>query len=210
MTRIIIVFSFLLISCYKSDKELPIFGRKKIVEKTVNGLVIPDTVDHTVSDFKLTNQNGEIITNESFQNSIYIADFFFTTCPTICPVMKSNLLKIHDHFIKNENIKFLSHTINPEYDNIERLNEYSKNLGVSSRKWHFVTGDINYIHDIAKKSYMVTAMEDSREPGGFLHSGTFLLVDTERRIRGVYDGTDELEISKIKNDIRILLKSNVY
>ena len=210
MTRIIIILSFLLISCYKSHKELPIFGRKKIIEKKVNGLVTSDTIDHMVSDFKLINQDGDSISNKSFQNSIYIADFFFTTCPTICPIMKSNLLKIHDHFINNENIKFLSHTINPEYDNVERLNEYSKNLGVSSKKWHFVTGDINYIHEIAKKSYMVTAMEDSKEPGGFLHSGTFLLVDRERRIRGVYDGTDEAEISKIKNDIEILLESIVY
>lgn len=210
MNRSIIILSLLLCSCYKSDKELPIFGRKKIIQKTINGLVISDTVDHRVSDFTLINQDGDTVTNRSFQNDIYIADFFFTTCPTICPVMKSNLLKIYDHFIDNKNIKFLSHTINPEYDKVDILNQYSKNLGVNSNKWHFVTGDISYIHDIAKKSYMVTAMEDSNEPGGFLHSGTFLLVDGERRIRGVYDGTDESEISKIKNDIKILLKSNVY
>ena len=158
----------------------------------------------------LINQEGDTITNKSFQNNIYLADFFFTTCPTICPIMKSNLLKIHDHFIDNKNIKFLSHTINPAYDNVKRLSEYSRNLGVNSKKWHFVTGDLDYIHEIAKKSYMVTAMEDSSEPGGFLHSGTFLLVDGERRIRGVYDGTDESEIPKIKDDIMTLLESNIY
>ena len=102
------------------------------------------------------------------------------------------------------------HTVNPEYDNVDILNKYSKNLGVNSKKWHFVTGDIEYIHETAKKSYMVTAMADSSEPGGFLHSGTFLLVDNKRRIRGIYDGTDKTEISKIKNDIETLLMSDSY
>ena len=124
--------------------------------------------------------------------------------------MKSNLLKIYDHFENQNNVKFLSHTVNPEYDNVDILNKYSKNLCVNSKKWHFVTGDIEYIHETAKKSYMVTAMADSLEPGGFLHSGTFLLVDNKRRIRGIYDGTDKTEISKIKNDIETLLMSGSY
>ena len=210
MKKTVYFLTFLLLSCNSKVQELPIYGRKKIIKKKINGILKTDTLDHTVSDFKFINQDGDTISNNTFQNDIYLADFFFTTCPTICPIMKSNLLKIYDHFENQNNVKFLSHTVNPEYDNVGVLNKYSKNLGVNSKKWHFVTGDIEYVYETAKKSYMVTAMADSLEPGGFLHSGTFLLVDNKKRIRGIYDGTDKTEISKIKNDIETLLMSDSY
>ena len=119
--------------------------------------------------------------------------------------MKNNMIQVYDYFENDSNVKFLSHTINPDYDDVKRLNMYSDNLGVSSDKWHFVTGNIDSIYNIAKKSYMVTTIIDQDEPGGFLHSGTFLLVDKKRRIRGVYDGTDKAEMNKLISDIKILL-----
>ena len=201
----IFLILFLLFSCSNNKEELPIYGRKKISERLVDGKLVYDTIEHTISNFSFLNQNGQIVNNKTFEGSVYIADFFFTSCPTICPIMKNNLMDIYKIFEGNSKVKFLSHTINPSYDNVDKLHSYSKKLGIDNKIWHFVTGDIEKIYEIAKNSYMVTALEDSDEPGGFLHSGTFLLVDSKRRIRGVYDGTDKSEMNKIIDDIKRLL-----
>ena len=187
------------------NKKLPIYGRKEIKEIKINGETLFDTIEHTISNFSFINQEGNIVNNQTFKGSIYVADFFFTSCPTICPIMKTNLLDVYQYFEGNDEVKFLSHTINPIYDNVERLKSYSKKLDVNSNIWHFVTGNIENIYDLAKKSYMVSALEDSNEPGGFLHSGTFLLVDKKIRIIGIYDGTDKSEMKKLINDIKTLL-----
>ena len=197
----------LLYSCNNYTKSLPIYGRPDIIEnKTDNGISY-DTIPHSVEDFQFLNQDSMIVSNLTFSNSIYIADFFFTTCPTICPVMKNNMIKVYEKYIDNSKVKYLSHTINPLYDNVEILSKYSDRLGVDSDTWHFVTGDLDEIYDIAKSSYMVTAIEDKNEPGGFLHSGVFLLVDNNRNIRGVYDGTDMSEVNRLINDIEVLLET---
>ena len=203
-----IAFFLILISmcCSNSNKrDLPIYGRKEIKEILIDEKISYDTIDHKVKDFSFLNQDSLNVDNNTFKNSIYVADFFFTTCPTICPIMKNNMIKVYHYFENESNVKFLSHTINPGFDDVGRLNMYSNNLGVSSNKWHFVTGNIDSIYSIAKKSYMVTTIIDQDEPGGFLHSGTFLLVDKKRRIRGVYDGTDKAEMNKLISDIKILL-----
>jgi protein SCO1/2 len=196
-------------SCTKENNyKLPIYGRKVISEKIINGEKIIDTLDHTISNFSFINQDGKTVNNLTFNNSIYVADFFFTSCPTICPLMKSEMMRVYRKYINEEKIKLLSHTINPEFDTVERLKEFAKKFNVDSNKWHFVTGDINEIYEIGFKSYMVTAAKDSLSPGGFLHSGTFLLVDNNKKIRGVYDGTNKLEVNKLLKDIDILLKEN--
>ena len=188
MRLFITIIILCVLSCSVEKRELPIYGRSEIIETNNDGIISFDTINHTIKAFK-----------------IYIADFFFTTCPTICPIMKNNLLKVYNQFANNENVKYLSHTINPDYDNIFTLKKFSDRLGVNSKIWHFVTGDIDEIYNTAKSSYMVSALQDENEPGGFLHSGTFLLVDQNRNIRGIYEGTDKSEINRLIKDIEILL-----
>lgn len=206
----LLIFSSLflmLMACEKSKQEkLPVFGRKKVVPKEVNGSLKMDTVYHQIADFRFVNQDSMMVTNETFDNKIYVADFFFTSCPTICPVMKTQMLRVYEAFKENDEVMILSHTVDPEYDTVAVLNDYAERLGVSSDKWHFVTGDMDDIYDIGQTSYMTTAMEDENEPGGFLHSGAFILVDKERHIRGIYDGTEPEQVDRLIREIRLLLK----
>ena len=205
--HILLIFISSLLSCTKEIKKLPVYGRNEIIKKVLNGEIVIDTINHSIKNFSFYNQDSTKVTRDTFDNAIYVADFFFTTCPTICPIMQNNLLLVYNEFSENKNVKYLSHTINPEYDNTKTLKKYAERLGVSSDRWHFVTGEIEDIYEIAKDSYMISALEDENEPGGFLHSGTFLLIDTNKNIRGIYDGTREVEMSRLMSDIKILLKS---
>ncbi|PDH49203.1 MAG: SCO family protein [Rhodothermaeota bacterium MED-G16] len=205
--HILLIFISSFISCNQEIKKLPVYGRNEITKKVLNGEIVIDTINHSIKNFSFYNQDSTKITRDTFDNAIYVADFFFTTCPTICPIMQNNLLLVYNEFSENKNVKYLSHTINPEYDNTKTLKKYAERLGVSSDRWHFVTGEIEDIYKIAKDSYMISALEDENEPGGFLHSGTFLLIDTNKNIRGIYDGTREVEMSRLMSDIKILLKS---
>ena len=203
----IILFLVINAGCSKKSNEtLPILGRKDIREITVNGVTKLDTTYHTIADFTFVNQDSMTVTNETFSNKIYVADFFFTTCPTICPVMKRQMLRVYQQFKDVEEVMFLSHTIDPDYDTVALLHDFADRLGVSSTKWHFVTGPKEYIYEIGQTSYMVTAMEDENEPGGYLHSGAFILVDADRHIRGLYDGTREDQVDRLIADIPKLLK----
>ncbi|MEQ6118774.1 SCO family protein [Reichenbachiella sp. MALMAid0571] len=190
----------------KKGDKLPIYGQQKIENRMEGGKTVSDTIPHTISDFSFIDQDSTVITNETFKGKIYISDFFFTSCPTICPAMKKQMLRVYDKFLENDKVSILSHTIDPAYDNVAVLKEYSERLGVKSSKWHFVTGDEQAIYDIGEKSYMVTAGADADAPGGYIHSGAFLLVDMDRRIRGVYDGTIADEVDVLMNDIERLLR----
>lgn len=192
-------------SCQSSDNSLPILGQRKAVTKTIDGKVVTDSVDHTIPDFKFTSQYGDTVTAQDFAGKIYVADFFFTTCPTICPKMKMQLKRVYEKFKNNANVALLSHTINPEHDSAAVLKEFADNLGVTGRQWLFVTGDKEAIYDIGQNSYMVTAQEDSSAPGGVVHSGAFILVDKDRHIRGIYDGTTEEGVDKLMADMDRLL-----
>jgi len=204
----IITFILLLHACDPVSKEqkLPYLGRKEITPVKENEVIRYDTTYHTINDFAFINQDSNIVTNETFKDKIYIADFFFTTCPTICPIMKAQMLRVYEKFKQNENVKILSHTIDPAYDTVGVLRDFADKLGVSSKTWHFVTGNKEDIYDIGQSSYMVTSMEDEDEPGGYIHSGAFILVDKDRRIRGLYDGTDVKEVDRLIKDIPRLLK----
>ncbi|MEQ9286804.1 MAG: SCO family protein [Cyclobacteriaceae bacterium] len=193
-------------SSSQSEDKLPILGRQQIVERTEGAQTLYDTIPHTVADFSFVDQDSSIITNETFEGKVYVSDFFFTSCPTICPLMKKQMLRVYDRFLNDDRVGILSHTIDPSYDNVEILKKYSERLGVKSSKWHFVTGNEDDIFTIGEKSYMVTAGADESAPGGYIHSGAFLLVDTKKRIRGVYDGTIEEEVEVLMNDIERLLK----
>jgi len=205
-----LVFSFS--SCSSEENQegtagLPYLGRHDFVEKTVNNETVVDTLYHQVADFSFMDQDSSIVTPETFDNKIYVTDFFFTSCPTICPVMKTQMLRVYESFKDNKEVALLSHTIDPVHDTVAVLRDYAERLGVSSDKWHFVTGEKDEIYDMGLKSYMVTAMEDENEPGGYIHSGAFILVDKDRHIRGMYDGTKPEQVDILIRDINKLLQS---
>lgn len=185
----------------KKKQQLPILGRKEVVN---NG---QDTLYKTIPDFSFVNQDSITVTGKTFEDKIYVADFFFTSCTTICPIMKNEMQRVYNEYKGNSKVAFLSHSIDPAHDKIPVLKEYAQDLGVENNQWHFVTGEQEAIFDIAQKHYMVTALEDSTVPDGVLHSGAFILVDQQKRIRGYYDGTDSEEVDKLIEDIPILLKN---
>ncbi len=197
-----LVFAILitLIGCTStpSSDKLPIYGNKIFEEN--------DTIYHTVEDFKLVDQDSSWVTNSTFEDQVYVSDFFFTSCPTICPKMKQQMLRVYEKFENNDQVAILSHTIDPKHDTVAVLKDFANKLSIKSNKWKFVTGDQDYIYDLGEKSYMVMADEDPNAAGGFIHSGAFLLVDKERRIRGVYDGTIDEQVDILLNDIEKLLR----
>ncbi len=194
---LIIIAAIALLSCsQKIEKPLPVFGEREVI----NG----DTLFHTIAPFEFINQDSAIVNNATFKGKIYIADFFFTSCRTICPIMKTQMLRVYDSLKNDPEVLILSHTIDPEYDTVALLKDFAQRLGVSSNKWHFVTGVQDSIYKIAQTSYFATAMEDNSEPDGFIHSGAFLLIDKEQRIRGKYDGTVEAEVNLLIQDVRKL------
>jgi len=195
-------------SCQKSSKNdtLPILGNRHVEEVIVDIKPTIDTVYHTIADFSFTNQDGKQVTNADVEGKVYVADFFFTSCPTICPVMKKQMLRVFEVYKDNPNFMILSHTIDPEYDTETLLKDYSLRLGIEEAStWNFLTGDQEKIFEIGQTSYLTTAMDDKNEPGGFLHSGAFVLIDQEERIRGVYDGTKETQVNLLIKDIPKLL-----
>lgn len=189
----------LVISCAKvtKDESLPVYGNP-IYEGN-------DTIYHTIEPFVLLDQDSTLVSNETLSKKIYVADFFFTSCPTICPKMKTQLLRVYEKFEANDEFVILSHTIDPTYDTIPLLKDYAERLGVSSARWKFLWGDQDEIYDLAEGSYMSIADEDEDAEGGFVHSGAFLLVDKEGRIRGIYDGTDADQVDVLLTDIDKLL-----
>jgi protein SCO1/2 len=197
---LLMVASALLLSSCAEKKEapLPIFG-----EKEVEG---GDTIYHTIADFKFVDQDSAVVTNDTFKDKIYVADFFFTSCRTICPIMKTQMLRVYDSIQNEPDVLLLSHSIDPEYDTVGLLHDYAERLGVKSNKWHFVTGSKEDIYKIAQTSYFATAMEDKAEPDGFIHSGAFLLIDKNKRIRGKYDGTKEEDVNRLLVEIQRLKK----
>lgn len=196
---IIALTTTVLVSCNQGQNQakLPIIGNT-IYEAN-------DTIYHTIADFRLVDQDSVWITNETFKDQVYVSDFFFTSCPTICPVMKQQMLRVYEKFEANDEVAILSHTIDPTFDTAPVLKDYAKKLGVNTEKWKFVTGDSDYIYDLGETSYMVMADEDEEADGGFIHSGAFLLVDKERQIRGVYDGTVKEQVDLLLKDIDKLL-----
>lgn len=195
--------SLALFSCSESGHKLPILGPREVV----NG----DTVYHQIPDFAFVNQDSAVITQEFMKDKIYVADFFFTSCPTICPVMKTQMLRVYEKYKDNPRVRILSHTIDPRHDSVSVLKEYRNRLKVKGDTWQFVTGEQDKIYEIGEKSYMVTAQEDSTAvaEGGFIHSGAFLLVDSKRHIRGIFDGTKEEEVNKLLKAMDLLLKEEV-
>ena len=190
----------------KPEEKLPIYQPNMVSFQLVDSTVQHVKRFHKIKDFSLVNQNGEKITNENYRDKIYIADFFFTTCQGICPIMKENMIILQDKYKDDDQVYLLSHTVTPEIDTKEVLKKYSLEKGVIDSKWNLVTGDKKQIYNLARKSYLVA--EDIEESKLFemIHTENFVLVDPERRIRGFYDGTDQESMNALIYDIKVLKK----
>ena len=201
----LIALLLVLTGCGSANDKLPILGQREAVTKLVDGKSVTDSTYQTIPDFAFVSQYGDTITAKTLDNKVYVADFFFTSCPTICPKMKVQLKRVYEKFKDNSSVMLLSHSIDPAHDSVPVLKEFADNLGVTGRQWLFVTGDREKIYDIGQTSYMVTAQADSTAPGGVVHSGAFILVDKAKHIRGIYDGTTEAGVDKLMADIDRLL-----
>ena len=190
----------------KPVKVLPIYQPAEVNEKLVDSSIIHVAKYHKISDFKLTNQNGKEITQANYEDKIYVADFFFTTCQDICPVMTKNMYQLQEELKNDNEILLLSHTVIPEVDTVEQLKEYAIENKVDDSKWNLVTGDKKQIYELARKSYL--AVEDSNfNEFDMIHTENFMLIDKEKQIRGFYDGTNSEEINRLFKDIEILKQS---
>ena len=190
----------------KPVEVLPIYQPAEVNEKLVDSSIIHVAKYHKISDFKLTNQNGKEITQANYKDKIYVADFFFTTCQDICPVMTKNMYQLQEELKNDNQILLLSHTVIPEVDTVEQLKEYAIENNVDDSKWNLVTGDKKQIYELARKSYL--AVEDSNySQYDMIHTENFMLIDKERQIRGFYDGTNSEDINRLLKDIEILKQS---
>jgi protein SCO1/2 len=190
----------------KVEKKLKIYSPADVNPSLVDVSVKHITKDHSIADFKLINQNGDIITQNDYKNKIYIADFFFTRCTNICIAMAYNMNELQEYYKNDDDILFLSHSVTPEMDSVPVLKEYAKNKGVIDGKWNVTTGDKKHIYELARKSYFAVIEDGDGGDDDFIHTEQFILIDKERRIRGFYDGTDKNDMEKLKQDM-VLLKA---
>jgi protein SCO1 len=192
------IFAFFAACTFNGDdKRLPILGERDVV----NG----DTIYPTIPDFSFIDQDSQIVTNASYKDKIYVVDFFFINCPTICPKVKANGLRIYQKYLNDDRIFILSHSIAPKYDTVPALKRHANKLHIEAPKWRLVTGDKDAIYGIAD-DYFSVAKEDPEAPGGFDHSGRLILVDKNRHVRSFCDGTDAASVDKFMLDIDLLLK----
>lgn len=199
---------FLFLSCVESSNiDLPIIGPSDFKEELVNNKVNKEQ-SHFVSDFELINQNGDTITNKDYKNKIYVVDFFFTRCGSICPIMTNNMKKIQDKFLENDNLMLLSISVTPNIDNVETLKKYAKSKGVINSKWNIATGNKKHIYELARKSYFAVLKKGDGGLQDFIHTPNFILIDKKKQIRGIYNGTDDIEIKRVINDIKTLQIKN--
>ncbi len=199
---IIIVYS--IYTLLKPEPELPVFQPDMVNAELVDSTVQYVRKYHKIADFKLVNQNGDTITQDFYKDKIYVADFFFTTCVTICPIMTDHMLKIQEQIKNDPEVFLLSHTVIPKADSVPQLKKYALEKGVIDAKWNLVTGDKKQIYDLARKSYLATKTQGDAGPYDMIHTENFVLVDKKRQIRGFYDGTKPDAIDKLMNDIKIL------
>ncbi|MDD2985673.1 SCO family protein [Flavobacterium sp.] len=205
----VVVFSAIFLSIsfrlLTPKKTLPIFNPSDVNPELVDSTVQHISKYHTIADFSFTNQNGKTITQKDYEGKIYVADFFFTTCPTICPIMQDNMVDIQNEFINNPQVMLLSHTVMPHIDSVPVLKNYAIEKGVVDSKWNLVTGDKKDIFYIARKSYLAVKTETAGELYDMVHTENFILVDEQKRVRGFYDGTKKEEVARLIEDIHFLL-----
>ncbi len=201
------VIIYLFYNALQPPKKLLIYQPNMVNAELVDSALQYKKKYHRIANFSLTNQNGTIITQEDYKDKIYIADFFFTTCPTICPIMTKNMADIQEKIMNEGEILLLSHSVTPEIDSVARLKKYALEKGVNDLKWNLVTGDKKQIYELARKSYMAVKTDGDGGPFDMIHTENFILVDKERQVRGFYDGTDTEEIARLLQDLEVLKAS---
>ena len=207
ITIFLVVSSGILILFYNAldpERRLPIYQPSMVNYELVDSTLQHVKKFHKIAPFSFTNQNGKKVTEQDYNNKIYVADFFFTTCPTICPKMTENMGQLQNEFLEDSQIKFISFSVTPQIDSVKQLKKYAVEKGVNDSKWNLVTGNKKEIYSLARKSYL--AVKDDGDGGQFdmIHTENFILVDPEKRIRGFYDGTDIEAMNTLITDISIL------
>jgi len=187
-------------------KKLPVYNPADVNPKLVDYSVKHIRSNHKIADFKLINQNGDTITQKTYANKIYVADFFFTRCQTICPIMSTNMVDLQEFYKNDTTVMLLSHSVTPVIDSVSVLRAYADKMNVLDSKWNLVTGDKRHIYELARKSYFAVLDEGDGGDQDFIHTEQFVLIDKKRQIRGFYDGTSKEEIRRIIDDIDILKK----
>nr|WP_292962608.1 SCO family protein [Muricauda sp. UBA7809] len=198
------VIVYLFYNALQPKKMLPVYQPSMVDKSLVDSTLHYTKKYHKIADFSLVNQNGDTITQEDYKDKIYVADFFFTTCLTICPIMTKNMGEIQEAIKDDPNIMLLSHSVTPEIDTVAQLKRYALEKGVIDSKWNLVTGDKKQIYELARKSYLAVKNDGDGGPFDMIHTENFILVDKEKRIRGFYDGTNRKDIEKLLEDIKIL------
>lgn len=191
-------------SVLNQKKPLPIWQPEMFNAELVDESIQHVSKYHTIADFSLINQNGDTITQDTYKDKIYVADFFFTTCPTICPIMTDHMYKIQSEILDDDDIMLLSHSVTPVKDSVPVLKAYAKEKGVIDRKWNLVTGDKKHIYELTRKSYFAVLTDGNGDEYDMIHTENFVLIDKKRRIRGTYDGTNPEEIERLLEDIETL------
>lgn len=204
LSSVIIVLMY---NALQPEKRLPIFQPSMVNPELVDSTLVYVKKYHTIGDFELVNQNGDTITHKTYSDKIYIADFFFTTCPTICPVMTANMADIQEVIKTDPEVMLLSHSVTPDIDSVPQLKKYALEKGVIDSKWNLVTGSKKEIYELARKSYLAVLTDGDGGPYDMIHTENFILVDKERRIRGFYDGTSKDEIDQLLSDLEVLKSS---
>ena len=198
---------YLIYNALQPKKRLPIYQPNMVNAELVDSSLQHVKKYHRIADFSLLNQNGDTITQENYRDKIYVADFFFTTCPAICPIMTANLVEVQAALVNDPEVLLLSHSVTPEIDSVAQLKKYAIEKGVNDAKWNLVTGDKRQIYELARKSYLAVQEDGDGGPFDMIHTENFILVDKQRRIRGFYDGTKEEEMDRLLSDIEILKNS---
>jgi protein SCO1/2 len=194
-----------LASCKTNEnKALPILGNKTMVTKVVDGKTVTDSIAPTIPAFKFVNQYGDSITDKSLNGKIYVADFFFTSCPSICPVMHRNMLTVYNQFKNVSDFRILSYSIDPKYDSVAVMKKYADKLGISGNSWWFLQGKKEETYTLASSYLVSQPREDKTVAGGHVHDGFFILIDKQKHIRGMYDGTQPDQVTQLIADIKTL------
>ncbi|MGI9540437.1 MAG: SCO family protein [Flavobacteriaceae bacterium] len=195
---------YLFYNALKPIKVLPVYQPAMVNYELVDSTLQHIKKFHQIAPFRLTNQNGKIITQRDYQDKIYVADFFFTTCPTICPKMTENMALIQAKILDDSQVKLLSFSVTPQIDSVAQLKRYAIEKEVNDQKWNLVTGDKKEIYTLARKSFLAVKEDGDGGPFDMIHTENFILVDPEKRIRGFYDGTDINAMEKLLKDITTL------
>ena len=199
-----LVIVSIIYSILKPNRVLPIYQPSRVNAEMVDSTIQYISKYHKIADFSLINQNGNIITQADYENKIYVADFFFTTCQTICPIMTDHMADIQKAIMNDIDVMLLSHTVTPEIDSVAQLKRYAVEKGVHDEKWNLVTGDKKQIYELARKSYMAVKTDGNGDEYDMIHTENFMLIDKKRQIRGYYDGTKPEDIKQLLEDITVL------